>query len=203
MKTKIRLLSLLLITGPLAACGFDEIPQKTETTFDTPKEADGNPVKKPGEKLGSSVELKEVTIAIAERKTKEHFCADFSSNAACEIEWPQYLAEELVFKNFEFTLALGFEDDKLADVGCGFRSPEGRFYKGEFSAEHGVCFAFYDDYTGASGLYDLFPVDAGNRIPGNFVLFMFDAVNMHIVDSESLISFSHEYSTGKQQYQVR
>lgn len=203
MEIKIRWFSLFIIAGSLAACGFDEIPQKTEkTTFEDAGEADGKPVQKPADGPGSSVVLQEVTMAIAERKTKLHFCNDFASDADCEAEWVDYVAEELVFKDFEFKLALAYENNKLIDVGCGFRSPDGVFYNGEFSIEHGICFAFYDDYSGASGLYDLFPVKAENRIPGNLVVFMFDGVNMYIVDSETLISFSHEYSTGKQQYQT-
>lgn len=191
----------------LAACGLDEVPTKQEVTYDS-KEPDTtvNPGgEENGEKDGedaSPVLLHEVVLPVAERKTQEYFCLDYSSFADCQLDWQEYLEKDLVFQEFEFKLALAYDNGRLVDVACGFRSPDGQFFPGEFSNEHGICFAYYDDYSGDVGRYDLFLIDEEYVIPGNFILFMFDSVSVHIVDGESRISFSHEYKSGKQQYHI-
>lgn len=196
--------SILIVS--LMSCGFEEIPQKQKTTYekiggnDNYSEADDQ---KDDDNNGPSSLVHEVDLKIAEKKTKYHFCQDYESLAACELDWNKYQNEELVFRNFNFKLALVFEDEKLIDVACGFNSPEGNFYPGEFSREHGLCFAYYYDYTGEPGLFDLYVVNEEQLIPDNLIIFMFDSVNLHIVDSETMISFSHEYRTGKQEFKVR
>ncbi|MFW7377787.1 MAG: hypothetical protein ACOH5I_03125 [Oligoflexus sp.] len=203
MKLISQSLAFLIFSCAMISCGFDELPEKKETTtYEDTSGADGKPVQDPDKK--DSTLAHEVTLSIAERKTQSHFCEDFVTLDDCEVEWQTYLEEDLVFRDFDFHLTLSLnENERITDVSCGFRSPDGSYFAGEFSQEHGLCFAFYDDYTGASGLYDLFPVEESNIIPGNLVLFMFDSASMHIVDSDTLVSFSHEYKTGLQQYKTQ
>lgn len=186
----------------ISACGFDEIPKKETVIVENKSENSmGDKKVEDIDPESDGVILREVELSIAEKKTKVYFCSDYASNEECEIDWDGYQAEQLSYNNFGFKLALSFDDqDKLEDVACGFRGPDGVFYDGEFSVEYGVCFAFYEDYTGSIGRYDLYVESQSNLIPGNSILFMFDAEAVYVVDTETKQSFSYKYLSGETAY---